>query len=336
MGTPNPLVPVAFRATAQFAAADPQGAARQFSGTAYGGGVVTDHPFFNRVAFDLSTTKVVTPAPALYSHRPEPVGVIRAATVGSMIAISGELFSDIDDQAKSIATKADRGMPWQLSVGIYPGHVDEYGQGAKVQLNGQTLDGPLTVFRDNRIREVSFCPLGADHTTEAHVFSIIGGDRPAHPPKEPAPMSTIDKAEHDRIVAELNAKISEQGTTITDLNGRFEAQEKAARLAAVKALFTDTGREFKDELAAPYLGMSEEAFTAVAKDLRASGKPKLPANLSAEQAKGGEGGAGDGELKTVEDFQAAAKKFIADQAALGFTVDFTTAIAHLRRKQTAA
>ena len=182
MKKPDPLAPVAFLATAAFEApaADAAAGVRKFSGTAYGGGVVTDHPFFNRVAFDLSTTKVVTPAPALYSHRPEPVGVIRAAAVDSKIAISGELFSDIDDQAKSIATKADRGMPWQLSVGIYPGHVDEYGQGAKVQLNGQTLDGPLTVFRDNRIREVSFCPLGADHTTEAHVFSIIGGDRPAH------------------------------------------------------------------------------------------------------------------------------------------------------------
>lgn len=336
MGTPNPLVPVAFRATAQFAAADPQGAARQFSGTAYGGGIVTDHPYFERVAFDLATTKLATPAPALYQHQPEPIGLIRSATLAANIAIAGELFSDVDEQAKSIATKADKGMPWQLSVGIFPGRIEDVRAGSKVDLNGQTFDGPLTVFRDNRIREVSFVSLGADHTTEAHVFSIIGGDRPAHPPKEPAPMSTIDKAEHDRIVAELNAKISEQGTTITDLNGRFEAQEKAARLAAVKALFTDTGREFKDELAAPYLGMSEEAFTAVAKDLRASGKPKLPANLSAEQAKGGEGGAGDGELKTVEDFQAAAKKFIADQAALGFTVDFTTAIAHLRRKQTAA
>lgn len=333
MSTPNPLVPVAFRAAAQFAAADPQGAARQFSGVAYGGGIVTDHPYFERVAFDLATTKLATPAPALYQHQPEPIGLIRSATLAANIAIAGELFSDVDEQAKSIATKADKGMPWQLSVGIFPGRIEEVRAGAKVDLNGQTFDGPLTVFRDNRIREVSFVSLGADHTTEAHVFSIIGGERVAHPPKEQASM---DQAEHDRIVAEFNATIKTQGDELTALREKFAAQTQAARLADVKALFTDTGREFKDADAAPYLALADEAFAAVAKDLRAAAKPNLPGSLASEQAKGGAGSGANGELKTVEDFQGAAKKYIADQSAIGVTVDFAGAIAHIRRQQAAA
>jgi len=145
--------------------------ARNFRGVAYGGGIVTDHPLYDRVAFDLSSTRLSTPAPALYVHRADPVGIIRHADVThSGVTISGELFSDIDEQARDIATKADRGMPWQLSVGIFPGRVDEIGAGVALTLNGRPAVGPLTVFRDNRIREVSFVPLGADHTTAAEVL----------------------------------------------------------------------------------------------------------------------------------------------------------------------
>lgn len=334
MDQPDPLAPVAFRAAAQFTAADQQGAARQFSGIAYGGGVVTDHPYFERVAFDLGSTTFATPAPALYQHRPDPVGLIRSATLGAGIHIAGELFSDVDEQAKAIAAKADKGMPWQLSVGIFPGRIDEVPKDARVDINGQTFEGPLTVFRDNRIREVSFCSLGADHTTTAQVFSIIGGDRVASI-KEPASMS-IDKAEHDRIVGELNATITAQGDELKALREKFEAHAKGVRLSAVKALFTDTGREFKDDEAAPYLAMADEAFDVLAKDLRAVSKTKLPANLASEQAKDGAGGGASGDLKTVEDFHGAAKKYIADQSAVGVTVDFAAAIAHLRRQQAAA
>lgn len=143
--------------------------ARNFKGVAYGGGVVTDHPVWDRVAFDLSTTKVEDRAPVLYMHR-DPVGVLKSATVAQAITVLGELFADIDAKAREIADKADRGLPWQLSVGIFPGRVDEIAAGATSVLNGQVVTGPLTVFRDSRIREVSFCPLGADHTTAAEVL----------------------------------------------------------------------------------------------------------------------------------------------------------------------
>jgi hypothetical protein len=38
---------------------------REFSGVAYGGGMVTDHPFLDAVVFDLATTTYRTPTPAL-------------------------------------------------------------------------------------------------------------------------------------------------------------------------------------------------------------------------------------------------------------------------------
>lgn len=326
---PKHLSPVAFLAPTQFG--KPGEGARHFSGVAYGGGVVTDHPFFTRVAFDLESTELETPAPALYMHT-APVGVIKTAVINGKIEISGELFSDIDDNARSIVTKADRGMPWQMSVGIFPGRTEEVKPGSSVLLNGATLEGPLTVFRDNRIREVSFCPLGADHTTGVRVFSFIGSTQPR---QQEQPMSTIERAEHDRIVNDLNDKLKAANDATAALRAQFEAKAKADRIAAVKALFAATKRDYTDDAAKAYVEMSDEAFTAVDRDLRASFKPKLDRSLTTEQATSG----GDGNEtapKTAAEFQAAAVKYIAEQKAVNVTVDPATAIAHVKKQFAAA
>ena len=146
------------------------GKTRRFAGTAYAGGVITDHPMFDRVAFDLGSTTFKTPAPILFEHK-EPIGVIDSAQLGGKVAIDGHLFSDVSDAARNVVDMADRGMPWQLSVEIYPGRTDRIAAGTRVSLNGGNVDGPLTVFRDNRIRETSFVPLGADDRTSVSIAS---------------------------------------------------------------------------------------------------------------------------------------------------------------------
>lgn len=168
-GLDQALWPARFTAKVLFANTSPM-LDRFFDGTAYAGGVITDHPLFDRVAFDLSSTKFKTPAPILHNHS-EPVGVIESAELGSDIKIAGKLFSGSDAIAQSIVAKADSGMPWQLSVGIYPGQVDSIKAGTNIRLNGHLVSGPLAVFRNNRIRETSFVPLGADDRTSVRIGS---------------------------------------------------------------------------------------------------------------------------------------------------------------------
>lgn len=290
---------------------------RQFSGVAYSGGVITDHPFFDRVAFDLSNTKFDTPAPALYRHD-EPVGVVLKAGVAKDIQIEGTLFADTDATAKSIASKADGGMPWQLSVGIWHGERDDIGSGKKVKLNGQVLDGPLTVFRNNRIREVSFVPLGADSRTAAQIFESSKGERDMDREQE---LEQQLQAEQAKVTA-AEAATQKEKERADRADAELAAFRTARRTEDVKALFSAIGKEFKDELAKPYLSMSDEAFTAVAAELKA--KPKLPAHLASEQAIGGAG-----ELKGSEKIQDEAAKYIAEQAKLGRTVSVSDAVTHV-------
>ena len=327
----NPLSPCRFDAAVEFAAGE-QTAARKFASVAYSGDVVVDHPLWDRVAFDLSSTKAAKTVPVLLNHE-HPVGV-GSVSIGNDVKADGTLFSDVDANAKSIVEKAERGMPWQQSVYIKPGRIDHVKAGQSVELNGRTLQGPLAVFRNNRIREVSFCALGADHQTEAHVFAI-GGQRAATS-EEKDTMDHIEKAEHDRVVAELNGKLEAAEAKFTAEKARADDAVAAlatfkleGRVAAVKALFADTKRDYKDDAAKPYLEMSEEAFAVVAADLRASSKP-ADAHLFREQATNGDGSSDT--PTTVEEINGAALKFIAEQAKLGREVSVSDAVRHVTTK----
>lgn len=344
----EPQRPVVFSAPATFATPT-EGQPRQFSGTAYGGGVVTDHPLFDRVAFDLATTTFRTPAAALFDHK-RAVGVIKSAEMTNKITVTGDLFSDVNDAAKSIAEMADRGLPWQMSVRIYPGRIEEVRAGAKVTVNGQQFSGPLTVFRDNRIREVSFCELGADDTTEAEVFSVSeGGTRKSTTGAKDMDQDTISKADHqaaldklrtdvtkevtDKLTAEFTTKQTGLQAKIDELEGKFKAQADAARSAAVAALFKAAGLEFKaGESDKPYLGMTDEQFAAVQAAMTGKKKP-LGANLQNEDATDGQ----DASVNmSAEDLTTRAQAYIDEQAAKGKHVTASDAVRHVKASATAA
>ena len=98
---------------------------REFSGVAYAGGVITDHAWYSAVAFDLATTSAETPMPVLFNHSGSPIGVIDDVLITNQIEITGRLFADIDKTAKDIAAKSDKGIKWQLSVGIFPNEITQ-------------------------------------------------------------------------------------------------------------------------------------------------------------------------------------------------------------------
>lgn len=144
---------------------------RKFQGIAYSGGIITDH-WMGPCAFDLSSTELAPPIPLLLEHDcDDVVGQIEEAQIGADIRVSGILYAGIDPDAEGIADKADVGHAWQMSVGIYPGSMEEYAAGASAIVNGQAMSGPLCVFRGNRIREVSVCAFAADPATSLQIFS---------------------------------------------------------------------------------------------------------------------------------------------------------------------
>ena len=129
-------------------------------------------------------------------------------------------------------------FPWQMSVRIEPSSIEEIKADAAVMVNGKVHQGPITVFRGGRIREVSFCALGADDNTNAVAAS--------HSPKsktfnqEETDVTELEqakaaqkKAEEDRDAAQnelkkFKADKREEDIELleTSLNKQFSADEK--------------------------------------------------------------------------------------------------------------
>lgn len=244
---------------------------RRLTGIAYAGGIITDHRSYDRVAFDLSSTTLATPIPLLCNHDHHcTIGVITTAIIDSAVHIESELFTGIDADADEVANKADAGMPWQLSVGIYPGEITELSAGTRVVLNGVTVEGPLIVFRNNRIREVSVVALGADSRTTTTVFNLH---------HQESPMSS--QAESTDAQELTLQALQEENAQLKNIIAQFHAEQRTAQ---VKELFSVLGREYTEASAALYVTFTDEQFAALHADLIAHTPASKPDYLFSAQA----------------------------------------------------
>lgn len=284
--------PLYLRAPLDLKPTDEQAA--HFSGIAYSGGVISE--FGEQLIIDLEQTSVETSMPLLLEHdRREVIGVVESAKKGDRgIEISGTLFADIDESAKTIAAKAGRGAKYQMSVGLFGARIEEVPAGSKpVTVNGQQHKGPLLLLRGGTVRETSVVTLGADPATNADFFRA--GERRPNLNEDPTmPDAAELQAQVQALESRVNDLTSERDAAIERAD-KAEQAVKDAKLSArkrdVQALFAELGREYSDEKAAHYLALGDEAFAVIAKDMRES-KPRAPEHLFSEQAVGNPGASG--------------------------------------------
>lgn len=239
MNTKNlPLNAFQFYAPAVFNPEAEASAERKLTGVAYSGDVVTDHGYWSNLVIDLASLSVATPIPLLCCHDAEDtVGVVTSTnTDGNALNIEARLFADVDDDAAEIAAKADKGFPWQLSVGIWPTSIESVQPGATIQLNGRTFTGPLDVFRGGRVREVSVVAIGADSKTSA---TVLSGGRDSFE----IPFTTFEgNMNIDQLktrVAELEGELTAANAKVIELGAAQPDPAKFVSFEAFQALQTE-------------------------------------------------------------------------------------------------
>lgn len=267
----------------------PDDAPLGFSGVAYSGGVISE--WGERFVVDLAQTAVPESMPLFYEHsRRDMIGMIeQAENDGSVFTVGGSLFSDIDETAASIAAKAKRGARYQMSIGLFGSRIDELPAGSDpIEVNGEQLEGPLLMLRGGTIREVSVVALGADANTNAEFFSA--GLARHLSSNEGSTMPDAD--DKTAKIEALEAKIDALMADVDQHKARADAAEAAlndtklaARTSEVKALFDTLGREYTEAAAAHYMSLEDEAFAAIAADLKQA-KPRANDSLFNEQATG--------------------------------------------------
>jgi hypothetical protein len=321
---------------------------RTLTGVAYGGGKVTDSGWWDNLVLDLGSITIETPIPLLSFHaHDESIGIVTdASTVGNKLSISARLFADIDDDAAEIAAKADKGFPWQLSVGIYPQSIEEILPDANILLNGTVFQGPLTIFRNARIREVSVVSIGADNKTTA---TILSADIPriTHTQTQAANMPEIDElktklAESEAKAAELSAKIVELSAATPDPAKYAPVDALTAMQTELSALRASEQARTIDGIINPALadGRLMAAHEKWARELGATNLKALQDFISMAQPLAALRGTQTGGRSPVGDRKATddpeqlvtlAAKYQAEQKALGFEVDDITAIQHVSK-----
>ena len=245
-----------FNATAIEVPKAEEGQKRKFKGTAYAGGRVDGHWYWGRhgVVFDLDGIEIDKPAALLEEHfSSSRIGVVQAVDTNGKIDVSGDFLTNA--KAQEIVQDSDDGFPFQMSMMIDPGSIEEVSQGKTVTVNGQTFEGPITIFRQNRIREITICSTGADRNTSIKAFS---GKANPNPTKED---TDVDLVQAQAKITELEGQIN----TLTEQNKQFAA---AKREAEITALGKDLGKEFSAEDIAEMKNLDESAFAFSAKHLR--------------------------------------------------------------------
>ena len=262
---------------------------RTFSGVAYSGSTIADHWYWGDVIFDMSSMKVPDRLPALVDHdRSKRAGYVTSSDIDNErgFTVNGVLLSNEDGAA--VARDSDEGFPWQMSVHIEPAYIEEFEPGEPAVINGRQLIGPLTVFRNSTIVEVSFTATGQDSNTAAVAMSRGGVQQPSTTgdismtPEQIAAM----QQENATLKASADKAAADKATAEAEL-AKFS---KERRTNDIKTLFSAIGREYKEDDAEvkAFADMPQAGFDAMSGMMRTQfKKPNAPDNLFSHQAADG-------------------------------------------------
>ena len=258
---------------------------RTFSGIAYHGGIIENHWHWGNVAFDLDGLKLANgKVPMLMQHDDERrAGFINTHSIDeSGLSVEGVLLANA--HGSMVADDGDAGYPWQMSVRIIPNRVDVVETG-QVVVNGRTFNAPVTIFRQNTIREVSFCALGADMHTSAQIFNQSNNQNQSHNLKG----INVELEQAQAKITELEASLSQKSVELQNAVNELKQFAESKRDADIQALAEKTGQEFSAEKIATFKSMDEINFSLVASLIPAKAEPQtLPENLFTEQAHNGQ------------------------------------------------
>lgn len=261
---------------------------RRFSGVAYTGNPITNHPFWGTVVFDLGLINVPDRMAILMNHEgDEIVGYSDEHAITQDGLVLGGVLSKVTKSGQEVSALSDEGFPWQMSVRIQPDRIEELTPGATANVNGRSITGPAYIFRESKLVETSFTPTGWDSGTSATALSQILN-----------PTSPEDSVSNDleAKVAQLEDELSASKTTIEalkkendELKSAIAEKDGEARMSRVMEAYKAAGKELSADQAKKFSSMPEDAVNAIVEALSLAmnaKRPVLPDGLFSHQATG--------------------------------------------------
>lgn len=241
--TPIPINQCQFLATDKIV---PDQTTGKFSGVAYAGGVINNGFFQFGVVFDLESTRFNRDGRLgiLDSHEiTKRIGSGQAQIQNNTVTVNGELF-DFGD-GEQVLAEAKAGFPFELSMHVAPGRIEEV-TGTAVFVNGQEIPVGVLIWRDNLVREISFCAVAADCDTTASVFKSLTTQGLSMPKETTATQSLAEVQAQFNQANEQVASLTENLAVMTGERDSFKtkyetfiAEQKLSEIIAIKQIKGD-------------------------------------------------------------------------------------------------
>lgn len=145
---------------------DSDTAADAFMITAYTGKPMST--WYGDIIIDLGGIDTKEKIPILREHaRDRVVGFGNATNDKNSLYVAGQ-FSKSTQDAAEVKALADEGYPWQASISVRAAKVAILADSkAGARVNGRDVSGPMEIWRESEVGEVSFVTLGRDDDTAA-------------------------------------------------------------------------------------------------------------------------------------------------------------------------
>ena len=259
---------------------------RRFSGVAYTGDPISDHPYWGTVVFDLSLITVPAKMAILLGHEAEEiVGYSDESAVTPDGLVLGGILSKVTDAGKEVTALSDEGFPWQMSVRIQPSRIEEVMAGSTTNVNGRTITGPAYIFRESKLVETSFTPTGWDSGTSATALSRNNNLSPQEDEVSKELEEKVKQLEGELLAS--NEKNAALITELSQLKSEKATQAAEARMSRVKDAYKAAGKELTEDDAKKFASMADDAVDTIVGLLVTVKKPDLPEGLFSHQATDG-------------------------------------------------
>jgi len=149
--------------------------APKLSMVGYSGKVIKGHWYWGDLAIDLQGMQFEgSKFPILENHDTDrKIGFMGKPVIddqGRLVAPDNAKLLETEAAQEFVKLSRD-GFPYQSSISAKPIAVERLEQGASAEVNGFTMKGPGTIWRQSKFREMSCCVFGWDNKTTASAFS---------------------------------------------------------------------------------------------------------------------------------------------------------------------
>lgn len=233
----------------------------------FGNAVVID---FDNITFKFTT--------AILHEHVHPAGAAQITIDEQGLRVSGHLLSN--EHGSAIAKDSDEGFPWEMSVYVIAGRMEQVKAGSKLAVNGHQVVGPVEVWRDCVVREVSFTAVGVDANTSAKALSDL------NQPKKDEAMTQEEQEAFNQLKADVEAlkkANTDAEAKVKTLEAEKAEAEKAAQEASVDVQLSAAGFK-RTEDGKGFAGVSQATYGALL-SAKADDAKAMIADLKPSEAK---------------------------------------------------